>query len=142
MRKASTARAASRPSQIAHTTSDCPRRASPQAKTPCVGVAKSRVVGAHVAPRVRREAAALPGGLVGPGEAQREENEIGVHGEAAPLDLAERGLAAFVGDPLHAEHLEPPHVASAVVQEALRQHGEVAVPALLLAAGGAVDERP
>ena len=34
MRYASTPRAASRPSQIAHTTSDCPRRASPHANTP------------------------------------------------------------------------------------------------------------
>src|SRR5271154_741327 len=34
IRYASTARAASRPSQIAHTTSDCPRRESPAAKTP------------------------------------------------------------------------------------------------------------
>ena len=34
IRYASTPRAASRPSQIAHTTSDCPRRASPHANTP------------------------------------------------------------------------------------------------------------
>jgi len=34
IRYASTARAASRPSHIAHTTSDCPRRVSPAAKTP------------------------------------------------------------------------------------------------------------
>src|SRR5437867_3286257 len=34
MRYASTPRAHSRPSQIAHTTSDCPRRASPHANTP------------------------------------------------------------------------------------------------------------
>src|SRR5262249_23721936 len=34
MRYASTPRAASRPSRIAHTTSDCPRRASPHANTP------------------------------------------------------------------------------------------------------------
>ena len=133
IRYSSTARAAWRPSRIAQTTSDWPRRMSPAAKTfgsrPVVdGVAltlprwsssSAEVLDHAVVHRAR--------------EAHGEEHEIGLELELRAGDRLELVVDADAVKSLHA---------AVRAGELLGQHREVALGALLLAGRGAQLQRP
>ena len=110
IRCSSTARAACRPSRIAHTTSDWPRRMSPQANTLVDRGPVVAGIGEHVAPGVEVDPEVGQHALVlRVQEPHREEDEIGRELEVSALDLDHPGRrAGAVPLPLDARAGEGP----------------------------------
>ena len=86
-----------RPSLIAHTISDCPRRASPAAKTPFNrgGVGGD---GLHVPARVLLDAELIEQLLLGVQEAHREQHQLGGQLALGALHRRERRRGLGSGD--------------------------------------------
>ena len=141
IRKASTERAHWRPSRMAHTTNDWPRRMSPAANTFDAGAVVVGV-GAHVAARVAVHAEGVQHGLHRRYEAHGQQHQVGLDLEFRAFDLAHLHLAGrFVLEPFDARADKLLDLAVAALEQ-LGGHGPVALAAFLVRRGRAQLQGP
>ena len=127
MRNSSIARAHCRPSRIAQTISDWPRRVSPAAKTLGTEVLVVLGVGRDIAPGVVLDAELRQHSLVHRMQvAHGEQHQVGLELEFASRHLVQLAVLPF--DAAGAQRLDP----AALALEGLGLHRPVALAALLM----------
>ena len=133
---ASTPAAVLRPSEIAHTTSDWPRRISPAAKTPSTEV-MLLLIGGHIAAAVERDSQLLQHSAAHrPSEAHGKQHEVGFDygfGSGNRLELWRRR---------HLHGMQARHVSVGVALETDRSQAPLARSAFFVRALGAQLQRP
>ena len=137
-------RAASRPSAIAQTTIDWPRRQSPAAKMPRLGGHVVAVAAEHAA-LGERQVEGLGQDRLGSGEADRQQHQLAGEDQLGAVDLLELAFAHLVEVLLDADGVQLLDVAAVVADELLGLDLPVALAPFFVRGGEAEDlgpERP